>query len=172
MSRGNIERMARTFAAAIFLLFLAIGAVDLGQLVERQEVLSDAGAAAVLSLSSGSDLDDVLQSIEEQAGGIDLQGSAGRIILTEIAMDGQGRPVITRQEVRGALNERSVTGQYRKGGRAVFARLPEGSDVDRGSGLTVVEIFSRYDRPLAALVPGFSGKSVVLSNLKTVREAY
>lgn len=125
-----------------FLLLLLVGLVDLCILLDEQLTLVHLSREAASVFSRGAGFDETFAAIINADGSLQLDGDAGRIILTKISLDDKGRPIITAQRSIGDLNRISRVGTLPSGATMAPATIPNGRKVPASMSLVVVELFS------------------------------
>jgi hypothetical protein len=128
-----------------FLLVLILGTIELSGFLSRKIVLTHTAREAASYLSRGADFQETIDAIIQSDGILDLDGPWGRIILTEVNLDGAGAPVVVQQMAMGGLNKESAVGNLPPGQNEAPATLPNGMTLLPGVDLWVVELFSRQD---------------------------
>ncbi|UCH84715.1 MAG: pilus assembly protein [Candidatus Latescibacterota bacterium] len=138
------------------LLLLLVGLVDLCMLLDEQLTLVHLGREAASVFSRGAGFEETFAAITNADGALQLDGDAGRIILTRIALDNRGRPVITAQRSIGSLTRPSRVGTLPAGAATAPATIPNGRDLHPGMSIAVVELFSaqRFLLSNAEIAPG------------------
>lgn len=123
-----------------------------GQLADNASRMGDQTVIRNKPISE-AEINDVFIGAQLQAGGIDLTGDNGRIILSSLEADEDGRQAIAWQRCVGSLNHPSSFGE--QGETGVSGMGPIGNQVAAapGTAVMVVEIAYRYQRlvPLISL---------------------
>lgn len=149
-----------------FLLLLLVGMADLCLLLGNQLQLVHLSREAANVLSRGAAFQETFAAITQADGTLELDGESGRVILTRIALDPNGRPVIVEQHTIGGLDRTSTVGTLEPGAQSpVPANVPNGRTVPSNLSLVVVELFCERPHLLGAtrLAPGQG--TIVLSSL-------
>ncbi len=126
-----------------FLILLLLGTVDVFLLLSDQINLSHVSREAAGFLSRGATLEETLAAVVTVDGSLDLDGSNGRVILTEVMRPQGGAPVIIGQTVSGSLSVSSRVGQLMQNQTTAPALVPNGMQLPEGMIMSVVEVFSR-----------------------------
>ncbi len=151
------------FVLPVFLIVL-VGLAELGIYLSHQISLIELSREAAGVLSRGSSFDETFEAVLNADGDLDLSGSEGRIILTEIELNQGGNPIITRQESRGGLGHSSAFGTLPPGHPSTTATIPNGMDLPDGMKIMGVELFSRQE-PLGTAFSISGLDPVILSSL-------
>ena len=139
------------------LLVVLVEMVDLCLLLDQQLRLIHLSREAASAASRGSTFTQTFKAITQADGNLGLDGAGGKIILTSVSLDAQGRPVITAQQSIGGLSRSSTVGTM--GGSGTQATIPNGRSMRTNSSLVVVEMFSQQQHFLGTtrLYPGQGG---------------
>lgn len=132
------------FVLPVFLIVL-VGLAELGIYLSHQISLIELSREAAGVLSRGSSFDETFEAVLNADGDLDLSGSEGRIILTEIELNQAGNPIITKQEKRGGLGRSSAFGTLPPGQSSAAATIPNGMDLPDGMKIMGVELFARQE---------------------------
>jgi Flp pilus assembly protein TadG len=148
-----------------FLLLVLIGMADLCVLLGNQLQMIHLSREAANVLSRGAAVQATFAAITQADGALELDGEFGRVILTKIALDPNGRPVIVEQHAIGSLDRTSRVGTLESGQGTVPANVPNGRRVPAHLSLVVVELFCERTHLLGAtrLAPGHG--TIVLTSL-------
>jgi Flp pilus assembly protein TadG len=125
-----------------FLLLLLVGLIDLCLLLDEQLTLTHLSREAASVFSRGAGFEETFSAITNADGALELDGHAGRAILTKISLDNKGRPIITAQRSIGGLNRNSRVGTLPSGATSAPAIIPNGRTVPPSMSLVVVELYS------------------------------
>jgi hypothetical protein len=147
------------------LLLILLGCSEICLLLERQIRLIHLSREAASVYSRGAGVQQTLGGILAADGDLALDGAAGQVILTRVARDPAGTPVITEQSTVGALGRSSSVGTLPPSGIPVPATIPNGRTVPPNMTLVVVELFSL--QPQRFVAPGIwdRGDPMVLHGL-------
>lgn len=149
-----------------FLLLLMIGMSDLCILLGHQLHLIDLGREAANVLSRGAGVQETFDAITRADGELELDGELGQVIVTRVAVDASGQPVIVEQHSIGHLDQASSVGTLAPGTRSVVpATVPNGRTVPQNMSLVVVELFSKRPYLLGATRLAFGEGTIVLRTL-------
>jgi len=147
------------------LLLLLIGMIDLCVLLDSELRLTHLSREAANVLSRGAGFDETFAALTNAGAGLQLDGPAGRAILTKISLDKHGNPIITAQKSIGGLNRSSTCGTLPDGATSVPAVIPNGRKVPQHLTLMVVELFTQQQHfyGKSGLAPGQG--TIVLGSL-------
>ncbi|HKW15341.1 MAG TPA: TadE/TadG family type IV pilus assembly protein [Candidatus Krumholzibacteria bacterium] len=154
------------FAIALPLLILMLlGLVDLCVLLDAKMRLICLSREAANVLSRGADFQSTFTAVENADTGLDLNGANGCIILTRIALDPKGRPIIIAQQTVGGLSHASAVGTLPPNAPSAPAAVPNGRTIPPNMSLVIAEVYARKDHFYgnSGLLPG--GGSIVMGSL-------
>lgn len=134
------------------LLLILLGCSEICLLLERQIRIIHLGREAASIYSRGAGTQQTIAGIVTADGDLGLDGAAGEVILSRIARDVDGNPVITEQQTVGALGATSLVGTLPPGAISAPATIPNGRDLPPNMSLVVVELFSL--QPQRFVAPG------------------
>jgi hypothetical protein len=139
--------------------------VDMCVLLDSELRLIHLSREAANVFSRGAGFNETFTAITNAGGSLQLDGPNGRAILTKIALDASGDPIITAQQSIGGLNRSSAVGTLPPGATSAPAIVPNGRTVPPNMSLVVVELFAQrqhfYGR--SGLAPGEG--TIVLGSL-------
>jgi len=140
------------------LLLVILGCSEICLLLERQVRLIHLSREAANVYSRGAVAQQTLDGIRMAEGDLDLDGDSGEAILSRVARDAMGNPVITERLVMGRLAEPSAIGDVPSGGLPAPATIPNGRAIPPNMSLVVVELYSL--QPQRFIAPGiWTGRS-------------
>jgi len=148
-----------------FLLLIFLGLADACLLLDDQLSLVHLSREAASVLSRGADFRQTFDAITRADGLLDLDGTEGLIILTRIALDKSGTPIIVQQERRGDLDAASVIGTMSAGTTCVPATIPNNRTMPNNMSLIVVELFSQQHHFLGSTGFAPGNGTIVLTTL-------
>lgn len=134
------------------LLLILLGCAEICLLLERQIRIIHLGREAASIYSRGAGIQQTLTGIVSADGDLGLDGDGGEVILSRIARDADGNPVITEQQTVGALGATSLVGTLPPGAVSAPANIPNGRALPPNMTLVVVELFSL--QPQRFVAPG------------------
>ena len=147
-----------------FLLILLIGLVDICILIDGQLRLIHLGREAASILSRGGDFTQTFSAITTADGLLDLDSDQGLIILTRVALDGTGNPVIVQQQRLGGLGQVSTVGTLPPNAPNAPAVVPNGRTVPPNMTVVIVELFSAQSGFLGSTGYSAGNAAIVLSS--------
>ncbi|HET9888022.1 MAG TPA: TadE family protein [bacterium] len=146
------------------LLIIFLGASDVCMLLERQIRIIHLSREAANVYSRGATAEETLAACTVADGDLGLDTPLGEVILTRVASDDFGNPVIVEQESSGSLGATSSVGSLPEGAFSAPATLPNGGELPPYTSLVVVEMFSQQFARFPA--PGiWDGATLVLRSV-------
>jgi hypothetical protein len=146
------------------LLIIFLGCSDVCMLLERQIRIIHLSREAANVYSRGASAEETLAACTVADGDLGLDTPLGEVILTRVASDDSGNPVIVEQESSGSLGLNSSVGSLPEGAISAPATLPNGGELPPYTSLVVVEMFSQQFARFPA--PGiWDGATLVLRSV-------
>jgi hypothetical protein len=146
------------------LLIIFLGCSDICMLLERQIRIIHLSREAANVYSRGASAEETLAACTVADGDLGLDTPLGAVILSRVASDDFGNPVIVEQESTGSLSVTSSVGALPPGGFSAPATLPNGGVLPPFTSLVVVEMFSQQFARFPA--PGiWDGATLVLRSV-------